>query len=141
MTLRGEVASDDERAQALILARTTEGVERVEDALTVNISLGVPATSAATPATPATPAEPAPAAEAASAAQTQDATLATQIESKLGADGQLKAATIEVTAKDGVVLLEGTAPTVAVKQRALSVARATQGVLQVVDRIKIGGKR
>ena len=36
VTLRGEVASEAERAQALLLARTTVGVERVEDSLTVN---------------------------------------------------------------------------------------------------------
>lgn len=48
VTLRGEVATDDERAQALILARTTEGVERVEDGLTVN--LAAQSAPAATPA-------------------------------------------------------------------------------------------
>ena len=58
VTVRGDVASDNERAQALILARTTAGVERVEDALTVN-----PAIDAAIQTVPpdATNAEPAPA--------------------------------------------------------------------------------
>lgn len=36
VTLRGEVADEGERARALLLARTTSGVERVEDALMVN---------------------------------------------------------------------------------------------------------
>jgi osmotically-inducible protein OsmY len=39
VTLRGEVASEAERAQALQLARNTEGVQRVEDHLTVNTAL------------------------------------------------------------------------------------------------------
>src|SRR5919106_4680894 len=39
VTLRGDVASDNERAQALLIARTTEGAERVEDALTVNAGI------------------------------------------------------------------------------------------------------
>jgi hyperosmotically inducible protein len=35
VTLKGQVASEGERAQALSLARSTQGVQRVEDALTV----------------------------------------------------------------------------------------------------------
>ena len=51
VTLRGEVASEDERARALLLARTTEGVQRVEDSLTVNASLlsGVTPSAGTTP--------------------------------------------------------------------------------------------
>ena len=49
-----------------------------------------------------------------------------------------KAATITVTAKDGVVLLDGVAPTAAAKQRAISIARDTDGVVQVIDRITVG---
>ena len=53
VTLRGEVASEDERARALLLARTTDGVQRVEDSLTVNASLLSGVTpSAGTTATP-----------------------------------------------------------------------------------------
>jgi hyperosmotically inducible protein len=39
MTLRGQVASENERAQALMLARSTPGVQRVEDYLTVDAAL------------------------------------------------------------------------------------------------------
>ena len=39
VTLRGQVASEDERAQALMLARSTPGVQRVEDYLTVDAAL------------------------------------------------------------------------------------------------------
>ena len=39
MTLRGQVASENERAQALLLARSTPGVQRVEDYLTVDAAL------------------------------------------------------------------------------------------------------
>jgi hyperosmotically inducible periplasmic protein len=148
VTLRGEVASDDERAQALILARTTEGVERVEDALTVNAGLvqplpsaqlGIAAPQAAAPGSasaavpsagvPPTPPNP---------AQAADATLTTELESKIAADNLFKSAALDITAKDGVVLLEGTVPSAAAKQRALKVVRETKGVLQVVDRLKVG---
>jgi osmotically-inducible protein OsmY len=39
ITLRGQVASENERAQALLLARSTPGVQRVEDYLTVDAAL------------------------------------------------------------------------------------------------------
>jgi osmotically-inducible protein OsmY len=43
-----------------------------------------------------------------------------------------------VTAKNGVILLEGTVPTRAAKQRALTLAGEAEGVTQVVDRIRVG---
>jgi len=49
----------------------------------------------------------------------------------------VKSAPIEVTAKSGVVLLRGTVPTRAAKERALTVARGTDGVTQVVERIQV----
>jgi osmotically-inducible protein OsmY len=39
ITLRGRVASENERAQALLLAQSTAGVQRVEDYLTVDAGL------------------------------------------------------------------------------------------------------
>lgn len=131
VTLRGEVASDTERAQALLLARTTEGAQRVEDMLTVNAALG------SAQAAPAAQSDPA----AAPAVQSQDAALVKSVQSRLAADRQARAAMLEVTVKDGVVLLDGTAPNAAAKQRALTLARETQGVLQVVDRIRVGRAR
>ncbi len=136
VTLRGEVASDDERAQALILARTTEGVQRVEDALTVNAALAPPGQTSQIAQAASAQAQP-----ATTPAQTQDAALTTQLQSKLTADRQMKGASIDVSAKDGVVLLEGTVPTAAAKQRALSVARQIQGVVQVIDRMQVARKR
>jgi osmotically-inducible protein OsmY len=122
VTLRGEVASDNERAQALLLARTTEGAERVEDALTVNAGIDAPADAGDVPAP----------------SQAEDEALTALVQSRLGDDASLNAATtITVTAKDGVLLLDGTAPTASDKQRALSIARGTDGVVQVVDRIRV----
>jgi osmotically-inducible protein OsmY len=122
VTLRGEVASDNERAQALLLARTTEGAERVEDALTVDAGIEAPAAAGDVPAP----------------SKADDEALTALVQSRLGDDTSLNAATmITVTAKDGVLLLDGTAPTAAAKQRALSIARGTDGVVQVVDRIRV----
>lgn len=123
VTLRGDVASDNERAQALLLARTTEGADRVEDALTVNAGLDASAAASDVPVP----------------SKAEDEALTALVQSRLGDDTSLNAATmITVTAKDGVLLLDGTAPTAAAKQRALSIARGTDGVVQVVDRIRVG---
>ena len=130
VTLRGDVASNNERAQALILARTTEGVERVEDALTVNPAIDV-----------AIQTEPADASTAAPApSHAEDEAVTSAVQARFSEDASLRSATIAVTAKDGVVLLDGLAPTAAARQRAISIARGTDGVVQVIDRITVGSR-
>jgi hyperosmotically inducible protein len=179
VTLRGHVASDNERAQALLLAQTTQGVQRVEDGLTIDASLGQPAAASSSPtalpsssiagAAAAAPgaAEPAAANRSAatgpaaadrsaatgpaaadrsaavgtSGARGADSTLEAAVRSKLTGDAQLKASGIEVTARDGVVMLQGTAASQALKQRALTMARETEGAMQVVDRITVGRRK
>lgn len=127
VTLTGQVGSESERAEALLLARTTEGVRRVEDSLTVTAEQPPSATPpAAAPPPPAT------------AQGNDDASMTTRIQSKLSSDARVKGARIDVTAKGGVVLLEGMVPTAAAKQRALGLAREAAGVTQVIDRLRIG---
>jgi osmotically-inducible protein OsmY len=119
VTLKGEVADDDERAQALLLARTTEGVQRVEDHLT--IAPYVPPDEAAAPAP----------------TRMDDATLTTTIQAKYFVDTTVKASAVKVSVKDGVVMLEGTVPTAAARKQALAIAQNTEGVVQVVDRLQV----
>ena len=130
VTLNGEVADETERAQALLLARTTEGVTRVEDTLTV--SPGQP-TAEAQPSTAVPNAD-----SSAVASAKSDDTLSARVQSQLSSDAQVKGAPIEVSAKNGVVLLQGTVSSAAAKQHALAVVRNTDGVTQVVDRIRVG---
>jgi hyperosmotically inducible protein len=179
VTLRGQVASDNERAQALLLARTTDGVSRVEDSLTIDASLGqpapplgasgnpvvqpAPAPVAPAPATPA-PASPGARADVApstsgraggnttgpearsgdavstSGASTAGASVEATLKSALSGDPQLKDAKVDISVRDGVVLLQGTVPTQAAKQRILSLARNGDGVMQVIDRISVAGR-
>lgn len=115
VTLRGDVGNESERAEALRLARTTEGVRRVEDSLAV-VEQNAPQTAVA---------------------NTVDGTLVTQLKSRLSGDSQTKSANLEVTANNGVVLLEGSVATDALKERALTLARETDGVTQVVDRVRV----
>jgi hyperosmotically inducible protein len=156
VTLRGEVASDDERARALLLARTTQGVERVEDGLSIDASLGSAGatgtgTSGTLPSAPiagaaaattapdaAASARPVPDAVGTTGAFAADASLERAIRSRLNGDRALRGSDIEVSARDGVVLLQGTVATPTAKQRALALARDGEGVTQVVDRIVVG---
>jgi hyperosmotically inducible protein len=174
VTLRGQVASDTERAQALLLARTTEGVTRVEDGLTIDASLGQPAPPLGASGNPAVQPAPAPAAPApggstatggaatkaapaapgssggttgsgrsgsgavgTSGAAAADTALESGLKSAVSGDARLKGAKVDVSARDRVVLLQGTVPTQAAKQRLLSLAREREGVMQVIDRVTV----
>jgi osmotically-inducible protein OsmY len=70
-----------------------------------------------------------------------DDMLVARVQSQLSTDATANGGAIEVTAKNGVVLLQGTVPTSAVKQRALMAARGVEGVTQVVDRIRVGAAK
>jgi hyperosmotically inducible protein len=133
VTLTGEIADDTERAEALLLARTTEGVKRVEDNLTISTASAPSPAAAPSPATVAPSSAPKPN----ETVPDTDAALTDRIKSQLASDNQLKNVSLEVTAKSGVVTLQGTAPTRAVKERALTVARGIDGVTQVVERIQV----
>jgi osmotically-inducible protein OsmY len=144
VTLNGDVADDTERAEALLLARTTEGVKRVEDNLTISPATAPvaapPSPAAAPPSTSAAPAAPAAPPSAGKPAVTvpdTDAALADRVKSQLTSDNEIKSAPMEVTAKGGVVTIQGTVATRAAKDRALTVVRGIDGVTQVVDRIQI----
>ena len=98
----------------------------MEDALTVNAAIDAPAPDAAAPADVPSP------------SRADDEALTSRVQARFGEEASLKTATIAVTAKDGVVLLDGVAPTAAAKQQAITAARGTDGVLQVIDRITVG---
>ncbi len=139
VTLRGEVGSETERAQALLLARTAEGVSRVEDNLTVNaaaatLDADLSARGGASTAPSAT-------ARPSAAGTADDDTLATRIQARFFTDPQVRSGSVEVTAKDGIVLLQGSVPSEAGRKQALTIARNTPGVVQVVDRLKVGRKK
>ncbi len=80
----------------MLLARTTDGVTRVEDGLTVAAAASASDASLAGAASPVT------------AAPDTDESLKTRVTSQLSSDAQVKGTAIDVTAKNGVVLLQGT---------------------------------
>jgi hyperosmotically inducible protein len=68
-----------------------------------------------------------------------DAGITTKVKSKLAADDTVKAYQIDVDTKDKVVTLSGNVDSQAAKDQAVAIARATEGVADVVDNITIAG--
>ena len=66
-----------------------------------------------------------------------DAGIGTKVKTNLTADETVKAAQINVGVQKKIVTLSGTVDTPAVKERAVEVARRTDGVADVVDQITI----
>ena len=62
-----------------------------------------------------------------------DAGITTAVKSKFAADDTVKAYRIDVDTKDKVVTLKGDVETAAARERAVEIARATEGVRDVVD--------
>ena len=135
VTLSGAVDTPQARERAMELARTTDGVRDVVDRLTV--------TPGATPTTGVDDPLQDRAREAADKAKDampdlSDASITTKVKSKFLGDTDVPGLKIDVDTKDGVVTLTGTVETAAEKQRAMELAKATDGVKSVVDRIKVG---
>ena len=63
--------------------------------------------------------------------------IGTKVRTNLTADATVKAAPIDVGVQKKVVTLSGTVDTAAVKERAVVVARGTDGVANVVDQMTI----
>ncbi|MDP2174012.1 MAG: BON domain-containing protein [Candidatus Cloacimonadaceae bacterium] len=66
-----------------------------------------------------------------------DTGISTKVKTNLTADETVKAALINVDVQDKIVTLSGSVDTQAVKERAVSVARTTEGVTDVIDKITI----
>lgn len=66
-----------------------------------------------------------------------DAAITNDVKAKLFSDTQLKSATLEVTAKDGVVTLAGEVPSEAARYQAFRLAQDTQGVTRVEDKMSV----
>ena len=69
-----------------------------------------------------------------------DATITTKINAALVADDQLKALNINVDTKDGKVVLTGAAPDAGSRDRATTMAKAVEGVVDVDNRLTVQPK-
>ncbi len=157
VTLTGAVDTSAARSRAVELARGTEGVREVVDQLTVTPGV-----------TPTTGVDDAASREAREAraegkdaaaradAKTDDAqrkagdtadragdavgnaSLTTAVKTKFLADDTVSGLKIDVDSNNGVVTLTGTVRTAAEKNRAIAIAKETDGVKSVIDRLKVG---
>lgn len=122
VTLQGAVASEDERRQAIALARNTDGVREVNDQLKVDASLRARGGGGRSTAEMEVP----------------DAWITTKIQAKYFLDAEVKGHQINVDTNKGVVTLKGFVDAADQKREAEQIARATEGVRRVVNELTIG---
>ena len=67
-----------------------------------------------------------------------NASLTTKIKAKMALDDTIDAVAIDIDTDGSIVTLSGTVRTEAERQRALQLARETDGVTRVVDRLRVG---
>lgn len=125
VTLTGTVGSEAERRQAVALARNTDGVRNVTDQLQVQASASAPDRDG--------PIQPVRALDRAAT----DTRITTAIQSKYFLDDQVKGQEIAVETRQGVVTLSGQVPKPVLKEEAERIARETDGVSKVVNRITV----
>jgi len=149
VTLNGAVDTPAARERAVQLARNTDGVRDVVDRLTVTPGV-----------TPTTGVDDKAQGEAKDATRDTDrkvddaqkkagetadkvgdaaanAALTSVVKTKFLADTTVSGLNIDVDSNKGVVTLTGNVRSAAEKQRALKIARETEGVKSVVDRLKV----
>jgi hyperosmotically inducible protein len=127
VTLTGEVPSQAAKETAVQITRATDGVTSVVDNLTISMAGADRGAGDATAATAGRVGDVA-----------SDAMLTSSIKTKMLADADVGGLKIDVDTKDGVVTLTGNVKTAAERDGALRIARDTEGVKSVVDRLKIG---
>ena len=131
VTLTGTVQSPEVEAQALNIARRTNGVTDVVDQLTVTPTAEQPAaTSGRLGEMPA-----------AGDSAGLDPRLTTAVQSRLLADPTVGALKISVDTRDRVVTLTGTVDSPAARDRAIDIARSVENVARVEDKLTIGSER
>jgi hyperosmotically inducible protein len=150
VTLSGAVDTPAAHTRAVELAKNTEGVLDVVDRLTVTPGV-TPTTGIDDPlqqkAAEVSREAAAKADEAKKSAggtldkmgdATGDAALTAKVKTKFLADTSISGLKIDVDTTNNIVTLTGTVPTMAEKRQAVKVAKETDGVKSVVDRLKVG---
>lgn len=116
VTLTGNVDNAEMKDRALQLARDTDGVVSVVDMITARTASG----TGNAPDTNRTLGE-----------TMDDTRITMSVKTQLLGDPQVKGLQIDVDTRDGVVFLTGSVGTVEERQKAIQLARDTNGVLDV----------
>lgn len=119
VTLSGNVDNEAAKTQAVALARGTEGVTDVVDNITVTVA----------------PAQ----AQSGVGQAIDDATITARVKSKLLADTVVGGLKIDVDTQSGVVSLSGPVKSQTEKDTAIRIARETNGVKDVQDKLVVQG--
>lgn len=145
VTLTGTVEDQKAREQAVAIARSIDGVKRVEDRLSAGQAR---AQAQAQPSAPTTAKQPGASTKPAGGSESatpgaeigtdlNNVWITTKIEAKYFADDAIKGRRIDVSTNNGVVTLAGQVRSEAEKDRAMSIARETEGVRRVEDRLRV----
>src|SRR2546428_4841824 len=117
VTLSGRVESAESKQQALQIAQNTDGIREIRDHLVIGL---------------------AQARDGSSAPEQMDAAwITTKIQAKYFADPSVNGRDINVTTTNGVVTLSGRVDSDEAKQQAVAIARGTDGVARVDDRLAV----
>ena len=141
VTLSGTVDSDTDRSEAVKIARATEGVTAVNDDLRVQPQ------SVATTGTVKDTTDvnndareikgDARRAAGQTAQAIDDSWITTKIASKFFLDDDVRARSIDVDTRNGIVTLKGSVESEGERQHAVSIARSTDGVTMVRDSLVV----
>jgi len=137
VTLKGHVLNEALRQLATTLASNTDGVTRVNNQLAVEMASPqgqIYSQNSATAGAVATSGT----VESTTTPGADDARITAMIQSKYFTDDRIKGRRITVTSNGGVVTLSGEVADETEHAQALLLARGTDGVTQVVDRLKVG---
>ena len=120
VTLSGPVDSPASKQRAVTVARGVEGVKDVVDDMTVSTAVAaMPSSAAGTNAAPS------------------DSAITQAVKQNLSAEPATAAEQIQVQTEDGVVTLTGTVKSDEEKQHVVQIARGTEGVQRVEDKLAV----
>jgi hyperosmotically inducible periplasmic protein len=132
VTLSGTVASEAGRTRAVAIAKATDGVKNVTDKLRVAPERSTEVTGAARQA-----GKEATGAAKGAGRRVTDGWITSKIYAQFLTETALEDSDIDVDVTKGAVTLSGTVRSEAGRQRAVAVAKATDGVKSVKDSLKV----
>jgi hyperosmotically inducible periplasmic protein len=138
VTLTGEVSSVAERQRALARAGEVDGVTRVVDRLKVSAETAGTAGGPGPDAWPGRREERGERTADRLGDEISDAWITTKVQSKYYLDTDVKGLQINVSTNGGVVTITGKVETAAARDKALGIAKSTDGVKQVIDKLVVG---
>jgi osmotically-inducible protein OsmY len=140
VTLTGTVETPAAKDQAIMLARQTDGVRDVVDAITVNRETAPTAGDLGSSARSTVEEAGRDLKDAASAGTevAKDAAVTAAVKSKFLADTAVSGLKIDVDTANGVVTLNGMVGSRQESERAEMIARKTDGVVSVSNHLKVG---